>query len=84
MGSSLLLFVFSLFRVLVLIAIDASKTYAEGPGLDSGNVQDHVPTEFVVYSVGPDGNRLTEGDNDIEVRIRSPKYVPTRLIIDLW
>lgn len=68
-------------QVQVASSIDPSQCWAEGRGLEGGVVEQE-PTDFLVYTAGGDGHPLTEGDNDIEVRVRSPNNAPCDVAVE--
>jgi filamin len=59
--------------VAVRASPDASKTYADGPGLEKPNT--HHPQEFTIHAVDHDGNPLTQGGDDFDVTLKGPEDI---------
>jgi filamin len=51
---------------------DPTKSVAYGPGLETGKVQDNLPTEFTIESRDRDGNKVPRGGDNYEVKVQGP------------
>jgi hypothetical protein len=51
---------------------DPLRTYAEGPGLESGHVKDNEPTHFTIHTVDGEGNPRGQGGDNFDVHIAGP------------
>ena len=57
---------------------DASKTYADGPGLEKPTT--HHPQEFTIHAVDHEGNPLTQGGDDFKVTISGPEEIKPEVV----
>jgi hypothetical protein len=51
---------------------DPTKTIAHGPGLETGKVQDNLPTHFTIESRDRDGNKVPRGGDKYSVKVHGP------------
>lgn len=65
------------FHVKIKPAPDASKSWAEGPGLEEA--WDNEPAVFTIHSVDLDGNPRTEGGDPFTVDIDGPSPVTANI-----
>jgi filamin len=58
----------------------AGKTWADGPGLESGKVFDNEPTYFTIHAVDHDGKPRTDGGDNFDVKISGPAKITPEVI----
>jgi len=57
---------------------DASKSYADGPGLQGA--VDNEPAHFTIHALDKNGNPRTDGGDPFEVKIKGPENTPFELV----
>jgi hypothetical protein len=60
----------------------AGKTWADGPGIESGKVFDNEPTYFTIHAVDHDGKPRTDGGDNFDVKINGPQPRSSPEVID--
>jgi filamin len=60
------------FTANIVQGTDPTKSVAYGPGLETGKVQDNLPTDFTIESRDRDGAKVPRGGDKYDVKVQGP------------